>query len=131
MDETMTNVVIDGQTQVADLLPAETVSNEDIYDAVADLSDTADEMSTLAKFIAGSSILGAIAGLFGIGYGIKKGVDWVRNRNDDDDEDEEDEKPRRKKSKKRKAKKPVVKGKKARDLDEEDDDDESEEDSEE
>jgi hypothetical protein len=131
MDETMTNVVIDGQTQVADLLPAETVSNEDIYDAVADLSDTADEMSTLAKFIAGSSILGGLAGLFGLGYGIKKGVDWIKNRNDDE-EDEEDEKPRRKKSKKRKAKKPVVKGKKARDLDEEDDDeDESEEDSEE
>jgi len=126
-EELVTTAMIDGETTVADLLPAEPTNGE-IYDAMVDIADSTDELSGLAKVIAGFSIVGAAGGLFGIGYGIKKLVDWVRNRGDDDEE-EEDEKPRRKKKGK---KKPVVKGKatkksKQEDLDDDEEDEESEE----
>lgn len=124
-----TAAIIDGETQVADLLPAEPTNGE-IYDAMVDIADSTDELSGLAKVIAGFSIVGAAGGLFGIGYGIKKLVDWIRNRGDDDDEDE-DEEPRRKKGKKKR--KPVTKGKATKkskqqeDLDDDEEDEESEE----
>lgn len=124
-EEMMTTAIIDGETTVADLLPAEPTNGE-IYDAMVDIADSTDELSGLAKVIAGFSIVGGVGGLFGIGYGIKKLVDWIRNRGDDDDEEEE-EKPRRKKKGK---KKPVVKGKATKKSKQQDDDLDDEEDEE-
>lgn len=124
-EELVTTAMIDGQNMAADVLPVEPTNGE-IYDAMADIADSTDELSGLAKVIAGFSIVGGIGGLFGIGYGIKKLTDWIRNRGDDDEE-EEDEKPRRKKKGK---KKPVVKGKatkKSKQQDEDLDDEEDEE----
>lgn len=125
-EEMMTTAMIDGETTVADLLPAEPTNGE-IYDAMVDIADSTDELSGLAKVIAGFSIVGAAGGLFGIGYGIKKLVDWIRSGDDDTEDEEEDEKPRRKKKGK---KKPVVKGKatkKSKQQDEDLDDEEDEE----
>lgn len=123
-----TAVNVDGTEVAGEIVP--TASLENLEDDMGVLLDTTDELSFLAKIIAGLAAMGGIGGIIATIFGIKKLWAWIQSKREDDD-DEEDDRPRKKS--KRKSKKAVTKGKKATkkksepEEDEDDDDDEDEE----